>query len=855
MSLKWRRSQQWDREHFPSWAWPARAVLHAFSSIPLAVVLLSSVVVYATLASVPIGLLAEAPTYVVYGVTLVATVGLLAWAPVAAARRVLRGRVRPGVLFAGTVLGGLVLAAAAAEAWHAYLWPALHYDPATGSGVRLFAGFCERYRATTLRRLPGMEMSELEFYGWWPLRVILLAFVLNMVTATVRRIEFTFVNLGVLTVHTGIVTIALGSMYYHRLKLEGDTLLLAGEPASDGTPTPGPPQNLFYDNTRVSLWVFRGHQWEERPLSGVPRYNDYNLGAGCGGSVLSLIGRGPDTSSDGGRLLDVAVGPPRSGGGDPDVRFRVVGYASYADSVDDWVPGVPGSGARANPLRLLTLVSSLPDEAGQSRSGPVAKIFLLPDRPSGRVSENEAFGIEWTRGMSERRWSELSCPLPEGTRHALVVEVPGADGGAGYRAAYPVDAGAEVAVGSTGWRVKVKELHEQPPFPIITEGYQGARSSVAVVRVTGPDGRGFDRWLYHRFPEISQDMLDERNERGMPRRRDADPAIRISYLDVSKLQVYLDEREDGSVRAIVRQPRGLARTEDGMRSGDTIRDLVPMIGLELGEFWPHAELVSRPRVVPENRREKEDVGTHGRAMLAVEVGVGEWSKVVWLPFTRYLGVMDRSDPSERTVRMPDGRMLMLTFGRRVHQLPGFMVQLVDFTMQAYDHRGSPRDYQSMIRVIPTGVGFEAFEHVTKLNAPLQAPFTWSEGRSWLSNAWGTLRSRLSPAQFKFSQAGWDKSGWEQSQAAADRGELSRPFARFTILGVGNNPGIHVIAAGGVMMSVGIPWAFYVKPWILRRRKRALQSLVSGGRAGEPRDVAGVGLNGEAGARRGVGAEA
>src|SRR5207302_8686123 len=114
--------------------------------------------------------------------------------------------------------------------WVRFIWPQIAYDPGTHHGLRLFTGFVERNKAITLRRLPGMEMSELEYYAWWPLRVILLTFVMNMVVATVRRIDFVFRNIGVLTVHTGIVTIALGSVYYSGLKQEGDTLLLAGNP-------------------------------------------------------------------------------------------------------------------------------------------------------------------------------------------------------------------------------------------------------------------------------------------------------------------------------------------------------------------------------------------------------------------------------------------------------------------------------------------------------------------------------------------------------------------------------------------------------------------------------------------------
>ncbi|MCC6660511.1 MAG: hypothetical protein IT437_06450 [Phycisphaerales bacterium] len=848
MSQKWRRSQQWDREHFPPWAWPARLLLHTFSSIPLAVVLLLFVVLYATVASVPIGMLALIPTFLLYGLTLLVAVAL-SLLPLIGLLLALRGALGPGARFVLGVLGGMALAAGAVWAWHAAVWPALRYEPATGHGVRLFAAFCDRYKATTLRRLPGMEMSELEFYGWWPLRVVLLLFVTNMIVATVRRIEFTFVNIGVLTVHTGIILIALGSIYYHRFKLEGDTILLAGETDAKGVPTPGPPQGFFFDNTLPALWVSTGHRADWIPLTGVPRYNDYNLGAGPASSVLTAIHRLPAAGSDGGRSLDLPV--RASARLDPDLSFRIVGYAVYADPAPDWVRGDPAAAAKPNPARFVTLLST--DEAATGvRAGPVADVFLLPDRPQDRVSENDAFGIEWTRGMDPARWADLSTPLPDGTLHALLVEVPAAADHAAYKAVYPVGPNTDVAVGDTGWRLNVKQLAAQPPFPIITEGYRDANSSMAIVRLTGPDGKSFDRWLYHRFPEISQDMLDEVNDRGMPKRRDASPAIRVSYLDVSKLQVYLDEAADGTVRAIVRQPRGRVRTAGGLRTGSQIADLVPGIGLRIGEFWEHVDAFDRPRVVPESQRDKEDVGNHGHAMLAVEVAGGTGLQpvgsgpghegthpakepgaartVVWLPFSRYFGVPGTGDTT-RTVRLPDGRMIALGFGRLPHQLPGFMVQLLDFTMEAYDHRGAPRDYRSMVRVLPTDDSFEPYEHLTQLNAPLQAPFEWlDDRRSWLANAWGTVRSRLSPMQFKFSQAGWDRSGWEQTQAAADRGEVPRPFARFTILQVGNNPGIHVIAAGGILMSVGIPWAFYVKPWLLRRRKHRLEADLARGRA-------------------------
>ncbi len=858
MSAKWHRSRAWDDRFFPRAMWPAKLVLRAFSSILLAVILLLCVVVYVTLASVPIGMLAQIPTWLIYGVMAVVVVGVIAGVPVWVFWRFTAGRGR-GLRLGGAVLLVIVLGSSGGWVWLTQLWPVVRYEVdagGVGHGLLLFSGFCRAYRSTTLRRLPGMEMTELEFYAWWPLRLILLSFVLNMVTATVRRIEFSFKNLGVLTVHSGIVAITLGSIYYGGLKKEGDTLLLAGDPGADGKPTEGPTQDIFYDNTALSLYVAEESGPEQRPILGVPRYNDYNVGAFVGESALEsghrerpwAGGSDPEGMS---RMLDIPVVDSPLGLVDPDLKFRIVGYAAYAEPIHDWkrvdlstLSAIP-RGFEANPLRVVYLVSDLPDPtSGAVSDKPVLSFVLLPRAPSDRMSEAPGqLGVEYTQGMDEARWRDLAEPLGSGVEHGIVVELPGAGGAAGERRVIAVDAArlpAKASVG--GFEVEVQRVLPKPPFAIITEGYRGAQSSVAIVRVSRPGEpafKPFTRYVYHRFGEINQDLLDEVNERGMPRRRNADGSIRLSYVDASQIQVYLDEVAMGAgkaprLRCLVRMRGGAARVIDPVPEDGVIKDFVPRLTLRLGERWDHAEAVERPGPVPEESQDRSMIGTHDHAMLGVEVGSTKlkerdgspWKTVVWLPFTKYFGVGLGTD---RDVSLPDGRALRLTFGRRQYRLPGFSVQLMDFEMIAYDHRGAPRDYQSMLRVRPTGDSrFQGFEHVTKLNSPLTAPFHWDDDRAWVSNFFGRLASGLDPDQFKFSQAGWDQAGWQKTQQQADAGLVPRPFVSYTILGVGNNPGIHIIAMGGIMMGVGIPWAFYVKPYLVRREKKKIQAQLAAG---------------------------
>lgn len=836
MSAKWRRSLAWDDQFFPPALWPVKVTLRLFSSIRLAVLLLSLVALYGILASVPIGLLAIIPTFLLYVLTLLVGVGLVAVVPTWLVHRLLRARPRT-IRFPIVLITFLALTAIACWQWYVQAWPMLVYDPIKHTGVRLFADFVEQYKDITLRRLPGMEMSELEFYSWWPLRVILLLFVANMVIATVRRIEFNFKNLGVLTVHTGIVTITLGSVYYAGLKREGDTILMAGAPDAEGVPGPGAPQDVFFDNTRIALFLGEQFGWEQRTLRGVPRYNDYGLDAAPGPTLSDAMRTKKPWDITPKRTLGVTVPPTGAQRVDPDLNVRVVGYAAYADPAEDWlradpVPGQPvRPGSKLNPLRVVELISSIPNAQGKVNPEPAFSFSLLPSNAAHLYAENDAMAIEYAIGMPDARWNELATPLPPKTDHGLIIQV-------GDAAARVVTAEEGKEFSERGWRITVKQLLPEPPFPIITEGYKGASSSVAVVRVTPPPESGkkpFDRWVYSRFPAINQDMLEELNASGMPKRTDADPAIRIVLVEADKLRVYFDEREDGSVRAMVRLPNRVPdfadkslRVVDRLPASGMLEEIVPQIALRLGEKWAHAEKFERPSPVAEDKRQRSGIGTHENAMLGVELTWKtdpSWKRVVWLPFTKYFGLRMGT---ERQIELPSGAMLNMAFGRVQYPLPGFQVQMLDFEMIAYDHRGSPRDYQSTVRVIPTDGAFTMFDHITRLNEPLRAPFHWDDSASWFWNAGRRIVAGLDPNQYKFSQAGWDASGWERTQKMTDQGLAKRPRASFTILGVGNSPGIHVIAAGGVLMALGIPWAFYVKPWLVQREKRRIQAQVKAG---------------------------
>ncbi|MCH7526672.1 MAG: hypothetical protein IID39_04475, partial [Planctomycetes bacterium] len=73
-----------------------------------------------------------------------------------------------------------------------------------------------------LRQHPWLEMTEMEWFGWWPFELMIALMCINMTVVTIRQIPLQLVNAGVWSIHAGIILLAVGSVYYFGTKQEGD---------------------------------------------------------------------------------------------------------------------------------------------------------------------------------------------------------------------------------------------------------------------------------------------------------------------------------------------------------------------------------------------------------------------------------------------------------------------------------------------------------------------------------------------------------------------------------------------------------------------------------------------------------
>ncbi len=70
-----------------------------------------------------------------------------------------------------------------------------------------------------VRRHALLEMTEFEWFRWWPFTVLVVLLCVTLIVVTVRRIPLRLVNLGVWMIHGVIIVLFIGSYYYFGTKV------------------------------------------------------------------------------------------------------------------------------------------------------------------------------------------------------------------------------------------------------------------------------------------------------------------------------------------------------------------------------------------------------------------------------------------------------------------------------------------------------------------------------------------------------------------------------------------------------------------------------------------------------------
>jgi len=459
--------------------------------------------------------------------------------------------------------------------------------------------------AAVLSALPqvrgALELTEMEAFRHWLFVTLIVLFATNLIVATLTRIRFNVVNLGVLTVHTGLLLLCGGSIWYFASKIEGDVLLrsprielvtiggadsrtvaeflaakgqrwgetmpaFGGRVALEVLETRGaeresvreatvrvrvgdqaarevtlsvpnqpmaaiadrlgvrlrvfPGEELFYDDEAAALHYRRIDEPESKSgvteLVGLPlsreRYFDegYLLRDTAGIDWRSKRTK-PELSLPFG--LAIPTGwfehwrlPLRLDTPDLPFDVEITGYVPYIRGMD-----LSASGDGENEFPAATYAISF----GSTRM----RDSLFAADPALSLARRANLEFRWVASAQEQQ--ALFKPLVGQNELTIEVLNPPA------RKTVTLTEGMTIEVEGTPYKLKVAELASS--WPLMTPGYESARSPVARIDVTNGE-KSYNRTVVQRFPHLTQDI----DEKGV-RHRDGpyDPNLKLTYRTVS----------------------------------------------------------------------------------------------------------------------------------------------------------------------------------------------------------------------------------------------------------------------------------------------------------------------------------
>lgn len=687
----------------------------------------------------------------------------------------------------------------------------------------------------------ALELSEMAAFRHWLFTLMIVLFTITLVTVTLVRIRWSVINLGVLTVHTGLVLLVLSSTWYFYTKVEGDTLLISPKIeilGPDGAPLPqtaflpepgqswsvhvpafggtvavevlevanisdpsaisaqlrfsddnSEPQTLtvsgqtptrlndslsarlvapepvehFFDNELPALVVRELNNdpnhtphiedWQQFPIHGLPTYREryldlgYTLADRAGRQVPSKrITPHIPGSPIGTRWFEAWRMPIDVETAELPFDVRVTGYAPYiAGTRSEIGPG----GATHNPGIEMEL--RLPGTGVRDwlvANDPVISLWNLPT-PIEFVWEADA--EQW-----ETHFQSLAGP------HELTIEVTEPP----LTMTVVIQQGQEIQIPNTNYTLTVDELI--PDWPLMTAGYENARSPTVLVEVRSGDQR-FTRTVVQRFPHLSQDTDDS----GV-RHRDAllDDNLKLTYRGTPDGWMRIVAGPDRIPEAAVFDHQGAARRLTLVPGEPQAIQLATLaIQARILRVVEHVTRRAVPVVEPIETR-RPNMGRFASGVRLEFTGRGEladWSESRWCLFSVY----HNQDTRPIQIQPPGSDTVYEVLYSRYRRPLGATLIPQKLSVNLFPGRQNVESWRSDFFVV-------------KADQPPKPAAAYTN-QTYVVDNWTLF----------------------QSGAAQDHWS-------YTILGVGNRHGIVAMVIACTLITIGCMYAFYVKPILIRR---------------------------------------
>ncbi len=645
------------------------------------------------------------------------------------------------------------------------------------------------------------ELTDVQFFNAWPMRVLAGLLAVNLLTVSFGRIPMTLPRLGVWCIHIGIIVLLFGMVQYFSQKTEGLALVRTGETV-----------NWYHDAHERALYLKSdSRKATPIPLPTLPRFKAYGPDLGNGDHLDDALRGLMPTGFNYDEVSRSGVEMPlhkvlEADGGEP-ITLDVVGFYPYAVVGHDYAPAegeLTGlrmtlrdrdTSAFANRWAVARQAGHDFDDAAEEQVATVrVRHVHRDDALDGDALLKAAAGvhaIEWHVGAHGDE------AVPSGT--------------------ITLQPGERKPLGETGYEVEA--VAALPGFPLFGNGTPVDALELLVHPPEGSAfGKMFRRYVIDGVGTQTDFVLgvDGAGPKGERQSEPVDPALHLHYAKADGLKLLPqpgeDERHtiltkpdiDGFWHLVARNdlPARLEQVDDGelkLEVNGTVVDPATqqptLYGLDLDiERLDGVGRREWVQIVPPEQRDRTAGESGEFSVVSVYVRRGSWGQLVHVPFNPW---PDQAPWLPAQVEVPGvERPLQLQLGKTRRPMPA-RVTLDAFELVPYAGDFTPdsamRDFRSHVTVEP--VGGEAEQVTVKLNDPhyLKIPRPGAIGSVLPSESWLLFQS-----------------AWDQENQA------------FTVLGVGNRPGIKTMVGGIVLCVFGLMWAFYVKPAILRRRKeRAL----------------------------------
>ena len=425
--------------------------------------------------------------------------------------------------------------------------------------------------------------------------------------------------------------------------------------------------------------------------------------------------------------------------------------------------------------------------------------WLVANSPASRLWEFQQFAIEYLRNPPPERLRDFAASFdgPVG----ITVRIPKLH----IERTFSITQPDPIPIDGSPYTITPQGISE---MPMRSKGYENTQSTVFTVHVSRQDPAPakpfeYDRMCVFRYPERSPDFIQEAGKPAPTRKQDGvDPDIQIIFHDASKPQLWITEDNAGKFTLFSRNTDGKSTATPFTNNTATTPAGLPQLQLKISNEADNVVETFGPRIIPPEQRQRGttamDAMLDSMVELHLETPDGWKSDPLYVPFVQFAQVGRPPANPDQSLKIDEGRPPTIV------NIPG--IGPIGFILST-TCRALPRPLElpayKALKYPPS-----ATRTSTKTTSPPSASPPPTGRLEPKTPRPPTQRSRRRPGLYYF-QAAWDGD----QNAPAD--------TRFSVIGVGNRPGVWTMAIGALLMVLGIGYSFYVKPILLNIKKREL----------------------------------